>query len=61
MHQNPAATILVSPQVVENAQDKTQLERKLRETYGRPDLRIMNVRKLTDGSGKINGYEVDIR
>jgi hypothetical protein len=62
MHQNPAATILlVSPEVVQNAQDKGQLERNLREIYGRPELRVMNVRTLADGSGKIKGYEVDIR
>jgi hypothetical protein len=62
MHQNRAATILlVSPEVVENAQDNAQLEQRLRELPGRQNLRILNVRKLTDGSGKIKGYEVDIR
>ena len=62
MHQNPAATILVAcPEVVENAQDNTQLEECVRGTPGRQNARVLKVRKLVDESGKIKGYEVDIR
>jgi hypothetical protein len=61
-HQKPAAMkLLVSRQMVENAQDNVRLEQKLRETERRPDLQVLGVRKLTDESGKIMGYEVDIR
>lgn len=62
VHQNRAEEkLLVSREVVENAQDNVQLEHKLRELERRPDLQLLGVRKLTDQSGKIMGYEVDIR
>lgn len=62
MHQNPAATIvLVGPEVVDNVEDTASLERHLRELMGRSDLHVLGVRKLTNESGKIKGYEVDIR
>ncbi len=62
MHQNQADTIVLAcPEVAENTQDNVQLEQCAREVTGRQNLRILNVRKLMDGSGKIKGYEVDIR
>ena len=61
-HQNPSAIIVTDcTQVIDTSQDNVSLERCLRETTRRPDLRIQRVRKLTDDSGKIKGYEVDIR
>lgn len=61
-HQSPAAsTVLVGPELVENAQDTGQLERRLRTLTGRKDARVVNVRKLVDKDGKTHGYEVDIR
>jgi hypothetical protein len=61
-HQNLAAsTMLVRPQVVENAKDREQLEQRLREFTGRPDARVLEVRKVVDRDGKTTGYEVDIR
>jgi hypothetical protein len=54
------STILVGPEVVENAEDKVQIERRLRELTGRKQLRVINVRKLTSEQGRIQGYEVDI-
>ena len=61
-HQTRAVTILLgSSEVIDPTQDTGKLEQRLRETYGRQNLRVERVRKLTDGSGKITGYEVDIR
>jgi hypothetical protein len=61
-HQNPAAKIvLVSPEVVDKPQDTENIERYLRQLKGRHDLEVLGVRTLTDESGKITGYEVDIR
>jgi predicted MPP superfamily phosphohydrolase len=60
-HQTPAVMILLnSCEVIENTQDNAKLEQCLREQTGRQNLRILNVKRLTDGSGKIKGYEVDI-
>jgi hypothetical protein len=62
MHQNPtASTVLVGPELVENAQDNVQLEQRLREFTGRSNLRVVDVRKVVSKDGKTSGYEVDIR
>lgn len=62
MHQNRAATLMLAcPEVVENNQDNALLEKCLRKATGRQNVRILNARQLTDESGKIRGYEVDIR
>jgi hypothetical protein len=61
-HQNPAATtVLVAADLIDNAQDKGQVENVVRTFTGRPNLQILNVRKLVDKDGKTRGYEVDIR
>jgi hypothetical protein len=61
-HQNPtASTLLVGPEVVENAKDRGRLEQRLREFTGRTDARVLDVRKVVDRDGKTTGYEVDIR
>jgi hypothetical protein len=62
MHQNPtASTVLVGPELVENAQDKGQIEQAVRTFTGRNDVQVLNVRKVVDKDGKTRGYEVDIR
>jgi hypothetical protein len=61
-HQSPiASTLLVGPEVVENTKDTGQLEQRLREFTGRPDARVLQVRKVVNRDGKTTGYEVDIR
>jgi hypothetical protein len=61
-HQNPtAAIVLVSPELVENAEDRAQLEQAVRIVTGRNDVHVLGVRKAVDKDGKIRGYEVDIR
>jgi hypothetical protein len=60
-HPSPVArTLLVGPEVIENAQDKAQIEQRVRALTGRDDLRVLGVRKLVDKDGKTRGYEVDI-
>ena len=62
MYQNPtASTVLVGPELVENAQDKGQVEQVVRTFTGRNDVQVLNVRKVVDKDGKTRGYEVDIR
>ena len=61
-HQNPTATILlVDAEVIENTEDKGQLEQRLRSLTGRKDLQVVNFRRLTAEDGRTRGYEVDIR
>lgn len=56
-----ASTVLVGPELIENAQDKGQLEQMVRTFTGRPEAQVLNVRKVVDKDGKTRGYEVDIR
>ena len=62
MHQNqPASILLVGSELIENAQDKGQIEQAVREFTGRHDLKVLNVRKVIGADGRTRGYEVDIR
>ena len=61
-HQSPTATtVLVSPELIEPAQDKGQVEQVVRTLTGRSDAQVVNTRKVIDKDGKTRGYEVDIR
>ena len=61
-HQSQAASIiLIGPELVENAQDKSQIEQLVRDFTGRQDVRVLDVRKVVGADGRIRGYEVDIR
>ena len=61
-HQSPtASTVLVGPELIENAQDKGKVEQVVRTLTGRNDVRVLNVRRVVGQDGKTRGYEVDIR
>jgi hypothetical protein len=61
-HQSPTASTLVfGPEVIGNAQDKHQIEQRVRTFTGRNDAQVLEVRKVVDKDGKTRGYEVDIR
>lgn len=61
-HQSPAAsTMLVDAQLIENAKDNSEVERRLRDLTGRQQLEVVSIRKLPDSPGKTRAYEVDIR
>jgi hypothetical protein len=61
-HQKPAAsTVLIAPELIENAEDKVQIEHVVRSVTGRSAVEVLNVRKAVDKDGKTRGYEVDIR
>ncbi len=61
-HQNSAvSTLLVGPELIDNAQDKAQVEQLVRTRTGRPDAEVLSVRAVVDKDGKTRGYEVDIR
>ncbi len=61
-HQNSAAsTVLVDAELIDNAEDKGQVEQVVRTLTGRSDLQVLEVRKVVDKDGRISGYKVDIR
>jgi hypothetical protein len=61
-HQNSAVTtVFVGPELVDNAQDRGQVEQLVRTFTGRQDVQVLNVRPVIDKDGKTRGYEVDIR
>jgi hypothetical protein len=53
--------VLISPELIENAEDTGQVEQVVRNITGRADVKVVKVRKVVDKEGKTRGYEVDIR
>jgi hypothetical protein len=61
-HPSPvAATLVLSPEVVGNEEDKSRIERQIKALTGRTNVEVLAVRKVLDPSGKIRSFEVDIR
>src|SRR6266545_6968959 len=55
------ARIVLDTDVVGTQVDKTEIERRARQQVGRPGAQVTVLRELHDTSGKLIGYEVDIR
>jgi hypothetical protein len=62
-HQKPVASkfILAGTENTSVEMTRPEIERRVRETTGRADAEVLEVRKRTDAAGKIVAYEVDIR
>jgi hypothetical protein len=61
-HQNPiASTVLVGAELVGNADDKGHIEQVMRTITNRPNVQVLEVRKVVGSDGKTRAYEVDIR
>jgi hypothetical protein len=61
-HPSPIAkTLVLSPEVVGNEEDKARIEQQVKALTGRPDVEVVAVRKVLDSSGRIRSFEVDIR
>ena len=61
-HQSQAiSTVLIGPELVEEAEDRGQVEQVVRRLTGRQDVQVVNIRKVAGNDGKIRGYEVDIQ
>ena len=56
-----AQTLLLSPEVVGNEEDKRQIEQHVRALTGRTEVEVLAVRKILDPNGKTRSFEVDIR
>jgi hypothetical protein len=54
-------TVVISAEVVGTQADRTVVEQRAKEAAGRPESRVTAVREIRDVTGKLVGYEVDIR
>jgi hypothetical protein len=62
-HQTFSATssILVGAELIKPEMSRNEVENRMRELTGRPDLKVSDVRPRQDAQGKTLAYEVDIR
>jgi hypothetical protein len=62
-HQSMSANsrIIVGADVIRPEMNRDEVEKRMREITGRPDLMISDVRPKLDAQGKTLVYEVDIR
>ena len=62
VHQSPvAATIILSPEVVVNEEDKGQIAERVKAMTGRSAVEVLAVRRVRDSEGRTLSFEVDIR
>ena len=54
-------TVVISAEVVGLQADRSTVEQRAKEVAGRPESRATAVREIRDVTGKLVGYEVDIR
>ena len=54
-------TVVISAEVMGYQADRSAVEQRAREVVGRPESHITAVREIRDVTGKLVGYEVDIR
>ena len=54
-------TVVISAEVVGSHADRTAIGQRAKEVDGRPESQVTDVRERRDGTGKLIGYEVDIR
>ena len=57
----PQRTVVLSAELVGTQADRGTIEWRAKELAGRPESRVTAVRERRDGTGKLIGYEVDIR
>jgi hypothetical protein len=54
-------TVVIAAEVVGNQSDRGAIEQRAKDVAGRPESRVTGVREIRDATGKLVGYEVDIR
>lgn len=54
-------TVVIPAEVIGNQGDRGLIEKRAKEYTQRPESRVIDIRPVVDGTGKIVGYEVDIR
>jgi hypothetical protein len=62
VHPSPIArTLVLTPELIGNEEDKSQIEQRVKELTGRTEVKVLEVRKILDADGKTRSFEVDIR
>jgi hypothetical protein len=62
VHPSPVTkTLVLTPEVVGNEEDKGQIEQRVKQLTGRTDVEVLAVRKVLDPEGRTRSFEVDIR
>ena len=62
VHPSPIAkTLVLTPEVVGNEEDKGRIEQQVKTLTGRTDVEVVAVRKVLDPEGRTRSFEVDIR
>ena len=62
VHQSPvAATVILTPEVVVNEEDKGRIAEQVKAITGRSAVEVLAVRRVLDREGKTLSFEVDIR
>src|SRR5689334_20566126 len=62
VHQSPVAqTVVLSPEVVSNEEDRGQIEQRVKALTGRVNVEVLAVRRVVDSEGRTRSFEVDIR
>ena len=62
VHQSPVvATGLLSPELVVNEADKSQIAERVKAMTGRSSVEVLAVRRVLDTEGRTRSFEVDIR
>jgi hypothetical protein len=62
VHPSPVArTLVFSPEVIGNEEDKGRIEEQVKSLTGRAEVEVLAVRKIPGPDGKTRSFEVDIR
>jgi hypothetical protein len=62
VHQSRVVTtVVLSPEVVGNEEDKGKIEQRVKALTGRTEVEVLEVRRIPDTEGRTRSFEVDIR
>jgi hypothetical protein len=61
VHQSRVATIVLSPELIVNEEDKAQIAERIKELTGRSKVEVLEVRRIPGPEGRTRSFEVDIR
>ena len=62
VHPSPVArTLVLSPEVVGNEEDKDRIEQHVKALTGRTEVEVLAIRKIPGPDGRTRRFEVDIR
>ena len=56
-----ARTVVLSPEVIGNEEDKVRIAEQVKALTGRSTVEVLAVRRVLDPTGRTRSFEVDIR